>query len=197
MALTSYSELKTAISDWTHRNDLGNYLADFVKMAEGRIFYDLKVKEMEARTSYTPTSRYLDTPTGMTAIRRIVAQSAVPQELLSTSPDGIHAHYNTSSGIPTHYAVLGDEIEFNCIPNVDVEIVYWAEPTALSDSNTTNAILTAYPQVYLAACMIEAGLYTIDDAMVSKWQGLYADAVAAANRKSSKFHTAGPMAVSV
>lgn len=197
MAINTFATLKTAISDWTHRNDLTSYLDDFVKMAEARIFSDLKVKEMEARTTYTPTSRYLATPTGMTSIRRITASTTPPRELLSTSPDGIHSHYNTGSGTPTHYAVLSEEIEFNCVPNVDVEIVFFAEPTALSDSNTTNDVLTAYPQIYLAACMVEAGLYMVDDAMVAKWQGLYSDAVAAANRKSSKFHTGGPMAVSV
>lgn len=194
MALDTYANLKASISSWTHRNDLTTLLADFVTLAEKRIFSDLKVKEMEARTDYTPTSRYLATPTGMTSIRRIIANSSPPVELMATSPDGIRTLYDSSSGTPSHYAVLGSEIEFNRIPIVTVEILHYAAPTALSDSNTTNAILTEYPQVYLAASMIEAGTYLVDDAMVMKWQGLYSDAVAAANKKSSRFHTAGPMA---
>lgn len=195
MSLGTYAELKTAIASWTHRDDLTSYLSDFITLAEARIFSDLKVVEMEARTDYTPTSRYLSTPTRLTSIRRVVAKSSPPVECIGTSPDGLRTVYDTGSGTPSHYTVLGSEIEFNRVPNVDIEILHYAAPAALSDSATTNAVLTAYPQVYLAACMVQAGLYMVDDAMIAKWQGLYADAVSAANRKSNRFHTAGPMAV--
>ena len=193
MSVSTYTELKTAIADWSHRADLTSYVADFVTMGEAKLFADLKVKEMEARTDYTPSSRYLSTPTRMTSIRRVVAKSSPPVELVSTSPDGLRVVWDTGSGTPSHYTVLGSEIEFNRIPNVDVEILHYAAPAALADS-ATNAVLTAYPNVYLAACMVECAVYLADDSMLAKWHGKYADAVAAANRKSSKFHTAGPMA---
>lgn len=195
MALNTYATLKASITSWTKRADLSSVLSDFVTLAEARIFTDLKVKEMESRTEYTPTSRYLSTPTGLRTMRRVVAKSTPPVELIFTSPDGIHALYDTSSGTPSHYTVLGSEIEFNRVPNVNVEIVYFAEPTALSDANTTNAVLTAYPHVYFAACMQEAASYIQDDAMLTKWTLVYQAGVDAANTKSSKFHTAGPMAV--
>ena len=195
MSIDTYATLKTAIAGWTHRDDLTASLGDFITMAETRIFSDLKVKEMEARTDYTPTSRYLTTPTRLTSIRRIVAKAATPVELMATSPDGLRRVYDTATGTPSHYTVLGSEIEFNRIPNVDMEILHFAAPAALSDTDTSNAVLSAYPQIYLAACMVQAGLYMVDDGMVAKWQGMYADAVSAANRKSNKFHTAVPMAV--
>lgn len=195
MAISTFAELKTAIAAWTHRADLTSYLADFVTAAEARMFSDLKVKEMEARTDYTPTDRYLNTPDRMTAIRRIVAKSSPEVELVATSPDGIRTVYDDGSGTPTHYTVLGSEIEFNRTPNVDVTILHYAAPAALSDSNTTNAILTAYPHLYLAACMVEAAMYMKNDQMAATWHGKYADAVSAANRKTSRFHAGGPMAV--
>lgn len=164
-------------------------------MAESRIFSDLKVKEMEARTTYTPTSRYLATPTRLTSMRRVVAKTATPRQLLSTSPDGIHALYDTATGTPSHYTVIGSEIEFNRVPNIDIEIVYYAAPAPLSDSATTNAILTAYPDVYLAACMMEAGVFIKDPGMISMWANAYSDAFSRANRKSLRFRTAGPMQV--
>lgn len=194
MSIASYLELQTAISAWTHRADLTSYLTDFITMGEERLFSDLKVKEMEARTDYTPASRYLSTPTRLTSIRRIVAKSTPPVELMSTSPDGLRVVYDTGSGTPSHYTILGSEIEFNRIPNVDVEILHYAAPEPLSGSATTNAILTAYPNLYLAASMVEAAIFIRDDSMLATWQGKYADGVSAANRKSSKFHTAGPMA---
>lgn len=194
MSIATYDELKTAIAAWTHRANLTSYLGDFITMAEERMFSELKVKEMEARTDYTPSSRYLSTPTRMTAIRRIVAKSSPPVELVGTSPDGLRVVYDTGSGTPSHYTVLGSEIEFNRIPNVDVEILHYAAPAALSASNTTNSILTAYPTVYLTASMVEAAIFMKDQSMLATWQGKYADAISAANRKSSKFHTAGPMA---
>lgn len=195
MSLTTYAELKTAIADWTHRANLTSYLGDFIRMGEEKLFSDLKVKELEARTDYTPSSRYLSTPTRLTSIRRIVAKSSPPVEMIGTSPDGIKTVWDTGSGTPSHYTILGSEIEFNRVPNVDVEILHYAAPDSLSDSNTTNSILTAYPNLYLAASMVEAAFFIKDQAAIATWQGKYADGVAAANRKSSRFHTGGPMAI--
>src|SRR5574340_1361726 len=103
MSVATFAELKTAIAAWSHRADLTSYVADFVTMGEANLFADLKVKEMEARTDYTPTSRYLSTPTRMTSIRRIVAKSSPPVELVSTSPDGPRTVWDDGSGTPTHY----------------------------------------------------------------------------------------------
>jgi hypothetical protein len=103
--------------------------------------------------------------------------------------------WDDGSGTPTHYAILGSEIEFNRVPNVDVEILHYAAPAALSDSNTTNDVLTYYPTVYLAASMCEAAIFIKDAQMLATWEGKYAAALAAANKKSDRFHTAGPMAV--
>lgn len=193
MSIATYTELKAAITSWTHRADLTSYLADFITMAEERLFADLKVKEMEARTDYTPTSRYLSTPTRMTSIRRIVAKSSPPVELIATSPDGLRAVWDDGSGTPSHYTVLGSEIEFNRVPNVDVEILHYAAPAPLSDT-ATNAVLTAYPNVYLTASMCEAAIFMKDAQMLATWEGKYSSALAAANKKSSRFHTGGPMA---
>ena len=194
MSISTYAELQTAIAGWTHRANLTSYLGDFITMAEERMFSELKVKEMEARTDYTPASRYLSTPTRMTSIRRIVAKSTPPIELIGTSPDGLRVVYDTGSGTPSHYTVLGSEIEFNRIPNVDVEILHYAAPAALSDANTTNDVLTYYPSLYLAASMCEAAIFIKDPQMLATWEGKYAAALDAANKKSSRFHTAGPMA---
>ena len=44
---------------------------------------------------------------------------------------------------------------FEWIPDgvYDLELIYYAQPTALSQDNQTNAILTNYPDIYLFACM--------------------------------------------
>ena len=34
MAVSTYTELKTAIADWTDRSDLTSYLDDFIQQAE-------------------------------------------------------------------------------------------------------------------------------------------------------------------
>lgn len=194
MSISTYAELKTAIAGWTHRANLTSYLGDFITMAEERMFSQLKVSEMEARTDYTPSSRFLTLPTRLTNIRRIVAKSSPPVELIGTSPVGIRAVYDEGSGTPTHYTVLGSEIEFNRVPNVDVEILHYAAPAALSDSNTTNDVITAYPSLYLAAAMCEAAIFMKDPNMLTTWEGKYSAALNAANKKSSTFNTSGPMA---
>ena len=48
MAIGQYSELKTALANWSHRDDLTTRIPEFITLAEGRIAMDLKIRAMEA-----------------------------------------------------------------------------------------------------------------------------------------------------
>jgi len=94
MAISTYSELKTAVADWLNRDDLTSVIPTFIDLTEAKLKRRYK--------DYTP----------------------------------------------------------------------------LSDSNTSNWILTGYPDVYLYGALLEASPYLIDDERVNIWAQLYSAAIA-------------------
>ena len=83
------------------------------------------------------------------------------------------------SGLPVFYTVLGAEFEFAPKPDTAyvLEILYFAKPTAMSDSVSSNAFLANYPDALLYASLLEAEPYLINDARTATWADLYNRAI--------------------
>jgi hypothetical protein len=77
------------------------------------------------------------------------------------------------------YTVLAQEFLFAPIPDFayTLEILYYAKPTILSNSNTSNVFLANYPDALLYGALVEAEPYLINDARVQLWISLYDRAV--------------------
>ena len=56
----------------------------------------------------------------------------------------------------------------------------------MSDSRTTNNILTHFPDLYLYGSLLHAAPYLGDDARISIWSGLYQKALSGANVQSNE-----------
>lgn len=184
MALSTYSDLKTSIGNWLNRSDLTSYLDDFIDIAEERMMQDLRVREMEDRQEATmsTSSRYLAVPTGFIEMRRLHISSTTPiHRLFMVSPEQTGDFYDSASGKPNYYAVVGSEIEFNRVPDsaYTVEMAFYKTLTALSDANTTNDILTNYPGVYLYGSLVAASEFLMLDS--TYWATLYMAHVKKAN----------------
>jgi hypothetical protein len=83
------------------------------------------------------------------------------------------------SGLPVFYTVLGDEFEFAPIPDTAyvLEMLYFAKPTPMSDSVSSNVFLANFPDLLLYASLLEAEPYLINDARVATWSDFYNRAV--------------------
>jgi hypothetical protein len=57
------------------------------------------------------------------------------------------------------------------------ELVYYAKLSKLSDSNTTNWLLTAAPDIYLYGALMQAAPYLKDDARIGTWSQMYLTAL--------------------
>lgn len=73
MALTNYSELKTAISNWLDRTDLDDRIPEFIALAETRHRRDFKIRRMETRVtaSTIADTEYYTLPDNFVAMRNI------------------------------------------------------------------------------------------------------------------------------
>lgn len=186
--ISNYSELQTEMESWLHRDDLTSKLPDFIKMGEGVLNRKLRTADMETRatTAMGTTSRFMALPAGFIEMRSMVIQDPV-QEILYLAPRKLREYVTseTATGIPDHFTIK-DEIEFNCIP----ASAYLLEQHYLKGydlaTDTTNWLLTNYPELYLHACLAPAALFARDSDLYSTMAGLRDQGIAEVNRAESR-----------
>ena len=186
MALATYSDLKTSVANFMHRSDLTSMIPDFIRMAESNLSADITARAMDTKTNLATVSgtSTVALPTDMVDMRRLQIVSSYNTVLKYVSPDELSADYNANlTGVPQVFAIVGGNIELAPIPDAayTLELTYKQRIPALSDSNTTNWLLTAWPDAYLYATLIAARVYILDDGKVPMFQALYKEAVSNIN----------------
>lgn len=163
MTIATYAELKTAVANWTHRADADARVSEFVVLAEARLNTKLRVRQMEAALASTALASGLITrPTDAVAFRALWSDSNTYPPVEQKSLEYVLQHGSDGS-IPQFYAWDRTYLRFNTLAG-NVAGVYYESIDALSDVNTTNWLLTARPDVYLACAIAEAYQYSLDPA---------------------------------
>ena len=187
MAITTYAELKTSITDFLNRDDLDTVAPTFISLAESDLQRRVRHWRGEKRSTAEIDTQYSAIPADfLEAIRfYITGGDTRPLELISQSEllNRKFRNLNTS-GQPAYYAITAGEIEVYPVPDATYtsELYYNARVPALSDTTTTNWLLEYYPDAYLK-----------EDARLQTWAALYQSAVDAINTESegSKFGGSG------
>ena len=196
MAITTYAELKTSVADFLNRDDLTATIATFITLAESNINRDVRHWRMETRSTLDISTQYTTLPTDWLEAGRITLQANGTSELSLTSSASLgtqRASNDDSSGIPTSYAINGSSLEVQPTPDgtYTADVLYTARTAALSDSNTTNWLLTYAPDVYLYGTLIHSAPYLKEDERASTWAALYTAAVVRVNNASSRSTASG------
>jgi len=197
MAITNFTNLKTTIANYLNRDDLTSYIPDFITLAESRINNELRVREMETiDTSITTVSgtQGYTLPTGFIEAKYIIYQSSPYAILQYKAPFDFFKDYNVSvsAGKPSYFTIIGDKIYLGVKPDSaqTLEIAYFKKLTALSDSSTTNTILTNYPDLYLYGSLAESAPFLMQDERLDIWAKLYKESLRIANTSSENGRTA-------
>lgn len=174
----SYALLKASIASYLHRTDLTDLIPDFIADAENRIYNDLRVRAMEAAYSGTTASTAL--PSGFLEWIFLYVDDDAEQKLTRRDAEWIYTRYpdRSGGGMPVFFAREGDALIFGPNPDATYSLAgrYYKKLDALSDSNTTNWLITdALPLIRYAA-LAEAATYLEDAAKVNLWEGKYQDA---------------------
>lgn len=172
MALSTYSDLKQTVKDFLHRTDLDGVIPTFVTLAESEFNRRIRVREMEVRATSAAT-QYLTMPTDFLELRNIQLNTDPLVSLQYMSPQDIDLHYGFQTGKPQAFTFVANQFQFAPDPGdggYEVEIDYYQKIPALSDANTTNWLLTSYPDVYLAGSMVQAAWYLMDEQLKTAWQ---------------------------
>ena len=196
MALNSYAALKTSIGDFLNRDDLTAVIPDFISLAEAQINRDIRHYEMENRATAQLDSQYLARPTdwGETIRMHITGGGTRPLDLLSgAAMSDKRAGADDTSGEPRYFRHA--ERAFEVYPTPDgtynVEILYYQKIPALSDTNTSNWLLSEAPDIYLYGSLLHSSPYLAEDARVNVWAQLYAAAKDNVNRAADAASASG------
>jgi len=178
MAISNYSELKSAIADWLDRTDLTDSISDFITLAEARHKRDFKLRRMETRVTANTIAdtEYYTLPDQYVAMRNIQLNTDPKTSLEYLTPEQMDRIYAGSmKGKPRAYSIIGDDIQLRPIPDsaYEIEILYFKHFTALSDSAPTNEMLTNHPDIYLYGSLVEAEPYLQNDKRIQTWASFY------------------------
>lgn len=184
----TYAELQTALETWSHRDDLTGLWPEIIALAEGRLYDDLILKDMETEEdlSLTQSQNYVALPSGyLSPIALWLIVDGQRDWLHKRLPEQLP--YDTQDSQPTEWAIDGENIRFDC-PALEAYSAKFRmlKSSNLSDSNTTNYLLTRRPDVYLAACMVEYARYAEDVEAFNKWEPKYLSASAKLQNKEAK-----------
>ena len=187
MSFSTYEELKTHIQTWAHRDDIPH--DEIIQLCEVDMFSAnndhpaLMVREMETRAtaSADTSSRYLALPDGFLHMRRLRIDGSPPTDVQHASPEALQIKEGQDR---PRYFTTTSQLEFDITPDstYTLEMLYYKQPTGLSSSNTTNIILTNYPNIYSFGCQWAIKMYSSEPELSQFWYQQFSRAIRGANR---------------
>lgn len=190
MALATYDDLVKQVIDWSHREDLGVKMPDFITLAENAMYSNdtenLTVRSMETISTALTSGQYLALPDNFESARSVRFVTSFVSELRFQAPEQMRKE--PSTGMPQFYTVVGNEIQFNRTPDSEytIELQYYRKAEPLNDDNQTNEILANHPSIYLYGALAQIFAYAMDDVQLLKYSQLFISSIKGANKADKK-----------
>ena len=189
--LDNYDNLVKEVIDWSHRGDLGIKIPDFIQLAENAMYSNevevLTVRSMETISTALTAGQYLLLPADFESARSVrLVTGDNGGELRFQAPEQMFKQVAT--GRPSFFTIVGDQIQFNRVPDSQytIEFQYYKKATALSIANQTNDILTSHPSIYLFGALTALFGYSQDTEQQIKYNQMFISAIKGANKADKK-----------
>lgn len=197
MSIATYGELKTALASWSKRADLTDQLPDFITYAHSEINRTLRANVMLATADLTINAETISQPTGFLAFRRLYLDLSPRQQIETVSPEGamdLSARYSSST-YPSHVAKEGTLLRFAPLftGTVTGKALYYKSLTAMSAASDYNAVLTAYPFLYLYGALAELFRYIEDDNLADRYESTFRAMITDINASEARDVMSGPL----
>ena len=182
MALSNYTDLQTSVASWLQRDDLTANIPDFINIAESYLNNDLRLRSMIAEATVTPSqvNSYVDLPTGF--IEAIAFVDEGGEELIQVHHDQLQTISDSAS--PKYYSVTS-RINFESAAGSALSYTMTYYKGLDLATNTTNDVLTNYPNLYLYGTLLQAEMFLKNDKRVGTWHEMYSQAMRKANSRSA------------
>ena len=180
MALSTYNELKTSIANWADRDDLTNFIPDFIALTEARFNRALRLRSMEQKQiamTVGGQSNYA-LPVNYLQMREFRLNNNPTVSLTYVSPEIFEA-WNLGSGVPKFYTIIANEIRIGPTPAgvYEMEMLFWRKFPNLSPTVASNWMLLNAPDVYLYGALLELEPFIQNDARIAVWGSGYSKAI--------------------
>lgn len=182
MSITTYAELKAAITTWNPDTNVPDVVDDLIDLAEARLSRELRCRRMveEETGTLTTGDGTLALPDDFLELIEIRVGSGTGTLTLAKRPlvDFQQRYLSLGTGQPEVFVIDGAVVRFGPAPASDYPYTlrYYQRIPALSASQTTNWLLEDAPDVYLYACMVEAERFLRNPAGVAAWGAQLAEA---------------------
>lgn len=196
MTISTYADLKTSIASWINRTDLTSVIPDFITLTEARINRTLlpRSSETEEEIVAVPGSRYIVIPTGMINPVALWLKAYLPrQKLTQMLPAELPVKTN-ATGYPEYWAIDNSNIALDKIAGEAYTFDFrYTKTFALSDSVTTNYVLTNNPDVYLWGSLVEAAGYLKDAQAAALYESRFQNAMSEAMANENDTRATAPL----
>ena len=175
MAISTYSELNTAVANWLDRDDLTNRIPEFIALCEARFNRSLRIRAMETLDTTVSTVAGTSTvalPTGYVQMRDISLITSPITQLQYLTPEIMNRiNAGSRTGKPETYTIIANNILFGPTPDsaYDISMLYYKTFDALTALAPTNWVITNAPDVYLYGALLEAEPFLMNDQRVQLW----------------------------
>jgi hypothetical protein len=179
MAITNYSELKTAVANWINRDSLTALIPDFIALAEIKTWRKLRLPVNEVVTEINISATGTITiPTDYLELKSMVLLTN-PERELERRPYYELRRRQGDTGIPRYFARKDQQWVFGPLPDgtYAVEVYYYKFLDALSDANTDNYLVDNAPDILLYGALWQGYLYLKDNENASRWKGRWLEAM--------------------
>jgi hypothetical protein len=196
MSIATYSELKTAVANYLARTDLTDQIPDFIRFAELRLRRELRIRQMlkSVTTATTGGDSTVELPSDFLEIRDFSVSTNPVQPLTYSSPAVFSRNTrSTESGKPLDYTIWASEFQLAPVPDgaYTLKLLYFAAPTFLGDTNSSNVFLANSPDALLYASLIEAEPYIMNDARINTWGTMYDRAISTITKSDDSSQYSG------
>lgn len=199
MSLTTYDGLIAAIPAWATYTDVSAYLDDFIAWANQEINRRLRSNLMLASGDITVNAETVAAPTGFIGFRRLYLDTTPRQKIETTSPEGAMdlSYSMASSTYPTHVAREGSNLRFAPVftGSATGKGLYYKEMVVPSGTNATNAVMTAYPYLYLFGALEALHAFKEDEEMATQFGGKFGALIEDINTRDARDGLSGELQV--
>jgi hypothetical protein len=192
MALATFSDLKSAAADWINRADLTAVIPTFITLAEAKFNRELRLRDMLVRAEATTSNEFVAVPADFLenySLELNMAQIGPQQSLAFIGPlEAKVLKANKAVGKVRYYTIIDGAFELLPAPTTDTDVIltYYQKIPALSDTATTNWLLTKSPDLYLYSTLLEAAPYLRDDDRMQMWGSARNQVLAAMQLESER-----------
>lgn len=170
--ITTYATLQTAMDNWLDHTLHSAKYPEMIQLFEAAANRKLRVREQEVQTSLSPdgTTGAVVLPSDYLSWRHVTWRGSTDVELEYVSSSYLRAAYpNAESGTPRIFAIEGSGLYVRPISTTTLRFDYFQKIAALSESATTNWLLTAHPDLYLFGSLAEAEMFGVNDERAAGW----------------------------